>query len=86
MTDFISFLGPPVSERLANMINKGLRRYPDQAACKRTYERYLRPENIPHLQAPDVNDGVVQDLSFRGAELMMKKVQVVGVTSFLTPS
>jgi hypothetical protein len=73
----ILILGPPVGDKLANMINKGLRQSACQQKFKELQDKYLRPENIPHAKVPDLNEEVRQDLSFRATEVAMKKVHMV---------
>jgi hypothetical protein len=77
-------LGDPVAcARLADMVNRGLRHYPDPANFKKMQDKYLRPANVPHLQIPQMHEAVHHDLSFRATELAMRKAQVVSPLPFL---
>jgi hypothetical protein len=59
------------------MVNKGLRRFPDRAKIAEVKGQYLRPENLPNLVVPAMNEGIFQDPPFRATELVVKNVQTV---------
>ena len=49
-------VGPNLGTHLANMINSDLVGHDDLSQLKEIHEKYIRPENIPNLVVPKMNE------------------------------
>ena len=55
---FPNKVGPNLGFQLANMINNDLVGQDDMAQLRQIHEKYVRPENIPNLVVPKLNEEV----------------------------
>jgi hypothetical protein len=73
----LCFSGPPIGDRLAKIVNKGLRRRPDSKAQKKWEAAYLKPENVPCLTVPALNGDLHPGRGFSMIDVAVRKTQKV---------
>ena len=49
--------GPKIKDSLAELVNEGLRKKPNEERVKELVKKYEKPENVKSLMVPRVNNG-----------------------------
>lgn len=70
-------VGDPVLDKIANIVDNALLRGSDKTTIKATMDKYPKPQNIKHLNTPDVNPEIWKMMppGYQRRDLELRKTQ-----------